>query len=279
MLHNVAEQPRLQESMRAPLPEDPHSSPRHSPGRHRRGSVAESERHFSTRFRQRNPSLWFFTLIAPFLVTAVVLGVIGIYAGWDFVGRLARQAVITFFALGRFVILAGGDPGNDATLSSLTRSQLFLMVTYMDMLVASLLVLHAGVIFRIPRIGPKLAALQDDGHFILGLNPWMRRMTFVGLVAFIVFPLAATGSVGGAILGRLLGMSRAATFTAILIGSIIGNGAMWLFAGVISRYVNKDDPLLLAGGIVVLAGIVLLLNARYRKMKRAAARAVSSAPG
>jgi Putative small multi-drug export protein len=248
----------------------PPSGSRHLPAQHGHADVVASEGHFSDHFREEHPTAWFLTLIAPLLVTAAVLGAIGLDAGWDFVGRLARQAVITFFALGRFVILSGGDAGNDATLSSLTRSQLFLMVSYMDLLVAALLVLHAGVIFRIPRIGPKLAELQDDGHFILSLHPWMRRMTFVGLVAFIVFPLAATGSVGGAILGRLLGMTRAATFTAILIGSIIGNGIMWLFAGVISRHLNKDDPLLLAGGIIVLAAAVLFLNARYRKMKRAA---------
>jgi len=238
----------------------------------RAASVAESEHRFSSRFRTGHPVLWSVTLVAPFVFTAAVLLAIGLEAGWDFVGRLVRQAVITFFGLGRFVILAGGDPGNDATLSSLTRSQLFLMVTYMDLLVASLLVLHAGVIFRIPRIGPKLAALQDDGHFILGLHPWMRRTTFVGLVAFITFPLAATGSVGGAILGRLLGMSRLATFSAILVGSVVGNGAMWLFAGWISRHINKDDPLLLVGGVAVLASMVLLLNARYRRMKRASER-------
>lgn len=256
--------------MTVPSPETPLHDGREAHAGHGRASVADSEHHFSTHFREQHPTWWLVTLVAPFAVTAAVLGAIGVYAGWDFLGRLVRQALITFFGVGRFIILSGGDTGNEAALSSLTRSELFLMVTYMDMLVASLLVLHAGIIFRIPRLGPKLAALQDDGHFILSLHPWMRRATFVGLVLFVMFPLAATGSVGGAILGRLLGMTRAATFTAILIGSVLGNGAMWLFAGVISRYVNKDDPLLLVGGIVVLAAIVIFLNARYRRMKRMA---------
>lgn len=212
--------------------------------------------------------LWYASLAAPLIVTAMVLIAIGLFSGWDFVGTLAAKAVITFFAFGRFIILAGGDAGNDATLSSMTRGQLFLMVTYMDMLVASLLVIHAGIIFRIPRIGPGLAALQEDGEFILKMHPWMRRMTFVGLVLFIMFPLAATGSVGGAIFGRLLGMSRLATFTAIFVGSMIGNGVMWLFAGVLAKYINKDHPGLLIGGIIVIVAVILLLNWRYQKMKK-----------
>jgi hypothetical protein len=242
-------------------------------------SVSESEHHFSDHFREQHPRLWLASLVAPFAVTLCVLSAIGLYGGWGLAGMLVRETLIAFFAAGRFIILAGGDAGNDATLSGLTRGQLFLMVTYMDLLVASLLVVHAGVIFRIPRIGPQLAALQEDGEFILSMHPWMRRMTFIGLILFIVFPLAATGSVGGAILGRLLGMTRIATFTAIMTGSLIGNGMMWLFAGVISRYVNKDDPLLLVGGIAVVAGIIVFLNARYRKMKGAATRQSDQADG
>lgn len=234
----------------------------------KRVSVAETEHHFSNSFRERHPKLWYASLAAPLIVTALVLIGIGIVNGWDFVATLTGKAIITFFAFGRFIILAGGDAGNDATLSSMTRGQLFLMVTYMDMLVASLLVIHAGIIFRIPKIGPSLAALQEDGEFILKMHPWMRRMTFIGLCLFIVFPLAATGSVGGAIFGRLLGMSRLATFSAIFVGSVIGNGVMWLFAGVLSKYINKDHPGLLIGGIAVILAIILLLNWRYQKMKK-----------
>jgi hypothetical protein len=61
-------------------------------------------------------------------------------------------------------------------------------------------------------------------------------------------------------------------------GSLIGNGIMWLFAGVISTWLNKDDPLLLVGGIAVIAGIIMFLNARYRKMKQSA-RVAGDQPG
>jgi uncharacterized membrane protein len=231
-------------------------------------SVAAEEHTHSDRFRREQPTLWLLSLVLPFAVTGLVLGAIGVLAGWEFLWKLAVKAMITFFGAGRFIILAGGDAGNDAALSSMTRGQLFAMVTYMDLLVASLLVVHAGFIFRIPRFGPALAALQEDGEFILRMHPWMRRMAFLGLALFVMFPLAATGSVGGAIFGRLLGMSRVATFAAIFIGSVVGNGIMWLFAGVLSNYLNKDHPGLLIGGIAVIVVLILFMNWRYRVMKR-----------
>lgn len=232
-------------------------------------NVAAEEHHHADNFRREQPTLWLLSLVLPFAITGMVVGSIWFLAGWPFAWKLMVKAGIAFFGAGRFIILAGGDAGNDAALSSMTRGQLFAMVTYMDVLVAALLVVHAGLIFRIPKFGPAMAALQEDGEFILKLHPWMRRMAFLGLVLFVVFPLAATGSVGGAIFGRLLGMSRKATFIGIFIGSIIGNGVMWVFAGVLSRYINKDHPALLVGGIAVIVGLILLLNWRYRVMKRA----------
>jgi hypothetical protein len=231
-------------------------------------SVAAEEHSHSDRFRREQPTLWLLSLVLPFAVTGVVLAAIGVFVGWEFLWKLIVKALITFFGAGRFIILAGGDAGNDAALSSMTRGQLFAMVTYMDLLVAALLVAHAGFIFRIPKFGPAMAALQEDGEFILNLHPWMRRMAFLGLVLFVMFPLAATGSLGGAIFGRLLGMSRLATFAAIVTGSVLGNGIMWLFAGVLSKYLNKDHPGLLIGGITVILALMLFMNWRYRVMKR-----------
>jgi hypothetical protein len=122
--------------------------------------------------------------------------------------------------------------------------------------------------FKIPLLGPKVSELVADGQVILKLQPWMRRATFWGLVTFVIFPLAATGSVGGSIFGRLLGMTRTATLIGIATGSIIGNGIMYVFSDVFNRYLDKDNPLLFWGGVAVIVGLIVLLERRYRKMKK-----------
>lgn len=82
-----------------------------------------------------------------------------------------------------------------------------------------------------------------------------------------MFPLAATGSVGGSIFGRLLGMSRLGTFAGILLGNTLGCGLMHFGSELITRYLSRDNPMLLFGGFAVTCAIVFVLNHRYRQLK------------
>lgn len=148
-----------------------------------------------------------------------------------------------------------------------TSKELALLVFYMDSMVACLLAFHIGFVFRLPYLGRRLRILMDDGKFILASNPWMKHATFVGIVAFVTSPLAATGSVGGSIFGRLLGMSRLGTFLGAVTGSAIGCGLMYFGAALINRYLDRDNPYLTVVGISMVVLIIWMLNRRYKKMK------------
>lgn len=245
-------------------------------------SLLADEHAFRDQFRQDHPVIWALTLFAPFVGTGLALLSVLVFEGGEFLRKLLAAAVATFFFFGRFVILGGTDvpgPHEEHVASFLTRGELFLMVVWMDVSIAMIFVYHASFIYRIPFVGPRLLRLVEDGQFILAHQPWIRRATFVGLVAFVFFPLAATGAVGGSIFGRLLGMTRRATFLAILLGSVLGCGAMYVGAGVINRYLDRDNPWLTVGGIAVVVGIIVILNWRYQKLKRRvmAARSVTPA--
>jgi divalent metal cation (Fe/Co/Zn/Cd) transporter len=123
-------------------------------------------------------------------------------------------------------------------------------------------------LFRLPYLGKRIGALVADGRFVLQSYPWMKRMTFLGLAAFVAFPLAATGAMGGSILGRLLGMTRLATFGATIIGCLIGNGVMYLASDAINRYLDKDHPVVKYGGLTLIVLIIVILEWRYRKLKQ-----------
>lgn len=223
---------------------------------------------FETSFRRDYPVVWWATLVGPFIVTATILVFFFSFYGWQFGLKLVGTALSAFFFFGRFIILGGEEKSAEEITKFLTSGQLFAIMTYLDMLVAVVLSFHIGFLFKIPVLGPKASELVADGRFILANQPWMRRMTFIGLVAFVVFPLAATGSVGGSIFGRLLGMSRFQTFLGIAIGSIIGNGIMYVFSDAINYYLDKDNPMLLWGGIAVIVLLIVLLERRYRRMKK-----------
>ncbi len=220
---------------------------------------------FERNFHRDYYPLWLGTLIGPWALTAVLFTLIALTCTREYTKALLTAAAVAFFVAGRFVILLEGL-GSLGTL--LSPAQMFWMVTYQDIVVALFMAFHVGFLFRVPWIGPKIAELTVDGELILSVQPWMRNVTFLGLVAFIAFPLAATGSVGGAVFGRLLGLSRWATFWGSVIGAVLGNGAMLYLAEEINKYLPSDSWAVRWGGLLMVVGIIVFLERRYAAMKR-----------
>ena len=223
--------------------------------------LLESFLEFEKNFHKNYFPLWLGTLIGPWILTIILFVVIYGLWGPQFTWKLLVAAGASFAFLGRFSIIT-------PTLK-LDPSVLFWMVTYQDVMVALFFAFHVGFMFRLPWIGPKIAALSSDSEFILSHQPWMKRMTFLGLLAFIAFPLAATGSVGGAIFGRLLGLSRWAIFWGSAIGAVIGNAAMLFLAEIVLEYLPEDSAVVRWGGLLIIVGIIVFLERRYTSMKRA----------
>ena len=147
-------------------------------------------------------------------------------------------------------------------------SELFCLVTYLDFMVALFVAFHMGILFRLPYIGEKIAMLVWDGKQLLNSQRWIKRVAFVGLVLFVVFPTSTTGSVGGSIFGRLLGMGRLLTVSGVLMGSLLGNGIMWAFAKQINQYVDPQNVWIKIVGIGILVALVVLVEIRYQRMKK-----------
>ncbi len=219
-------------------------------------------------FRRDRPWVWATTLYGPFIFSGILLSVLFFFGGWDFASRLVTTTALAVWLIGRFIILSGVEGGVSDFEGGLSSFQLFLLITYLDVMLALVFAFHIGFLFRLPYIGPRVEALITDGHFILDAQPWMRRTTFFGLIAFVGFPLAATGSVGGSIFGRLLGLSRPMTFLGIAIGSIVGNGIMYWFSDFIDQWIDKDNWVIRFGGIISILAIVLVLERRYQTLRK-----------
>jgi hypothetical protein len=224
--------------------------------------------HFERKLKQELPWVWAATLFGPVLLTAIILICMFFMQGSVFVYKLLGTFLATFFFFGRFVILGGSDPELAEIQRFFSPEFLFGMVVYMDTMAALMCVFHAGFLFKIPWLGPRIEDLAKDGHFILKKNPWIRRAAFLGLVLFVAFPLAATGSVGGAILSRILGMTRIRAFFAIFTGSLLGCGLMYFGSQLINRFLPRDSTAATIGGIAVVGIIIVLLNVWYRRLKK-----------
>jgi uncharacterized membrane protein len=249
-----------------------------SPASH---DLVHDEATFGDNLRREQPIVWWATLIGPFLVSAAALFTLTVTRGVEWVLQLLGTAVVTFFGLGRFVILLGRDAGGihpesaaeaaeRARFQFFTAMELFTLVSWMDVMVGVLLVCHAGFLYRIPRLGPALLRVRGEGEFFMRFQPWVRRFTLLGLTVFVAIPVAATGSVGASIFGRLLGMTRKATLMAILAGTIIGNGAIYLLGRHLFKHIPFFDPqspfnLVVGAGLIVV--LVVFLGWRYKKLK------------
>ncbi len=223
---------------------------------------------FEKQFRKQRPILWKVTLLAPLVLTAIILGVVAILFSPGESYKLVSHALLTFFVLGRFVLLAGveGDVPEKVSKIAMKPGQLFWLVTYLDFIVALFVTFHMGILFKLPKIGKSLAMLVWDGKFFMDSQPWIKRMAFFGLVGFVIFPSSTTGSIGGSIFGRILGLSRWTTIGGVLLGSLIGNGIMYAFAKQINFWI-KDNWTIRIIGIVLLLLIGVLINWRYQKIK------------
>jgi uncharacterized membrane protein len=235
---------------------------------HRRAVASFHE--FETSFRKRHRLIWLFSLLGPPVLTAILLILIGLVRGPAVAQQYISNALATFFIFGRFVILMGGQHGETGgqVWDFLSSRQLFVMLTYMDIMCALFVAVNVGVLFKVPVVGPRIEELVSDGHFLLRRQPWVRRVAFWGLVLFVVFPSSTTGSIGGSIFGRLLGLSRGRVVTAIAIGSVVGNGIMYLFSDFLNQYIDKDDPLPKIIGVVIIIAVIAVLHYRYRRMKK-----------
>lgn len=225
---------------------------------------------FELEYRHDHPIAWWLALVGPLLLTAAILGLVYAFQGPEVAFSYIGAAATAFFALGRFIILIGqAEPNADAEffVRHLDARNLFAMLTYLDTMVAAFVAFHMGIVFRIPWVGPRIKDIVSDGQFILQKQPWIRRTAFVGLVCFVIFPTSTTGSVGGSIFGRLLGMKRWRVVLAILSGSILGNGLMLLFSVQISKYVSGDSWALRIGGVLAMIIALFLFERKFRRLK------------
>jgi uncharacterized membrane protein len=95
------------------------------------------------------------------------------------------------------------------------------------------------------------------------------RVTIVGVMMFVMFPLTGTGAIGGSIFGRLLGLGPRRTMLSIAVGACIGSYGMAAFgetiAGIFTEEVRNSWEFK-ASGIAALLLMVAIVWWRGRKV-------------
>ncbi len=204
------------------------------------------------------------TFIAPIAVSIGLLIVAGVLRGPETAWSLVVSSVLVFTVLGKFAILAGVS--GDSPFSVWEWAGL---VAYLDVTVATLLVLNLPRLYRLPRVGTTIEDLAEHGLYMLEKRSWLGRVTFFGVIVFVMFPLTGTGAIGGSIFGRLLGLSPIRTLIAIATGAAIGCSTMAAFAETFSAIFTEElrrSWEFQAAGLGVLGVVLFVVWQRGRKL-------------
>jgi len=207
------------------------------------------------------PSTSLAAVILPVVAAISIFLMVFLLVGHDAAWEVGYKAFLIATVAGKFAVLLNSPDGLLTTPYHMAA-----MITYMDLSFGCICVFNAGLLFRLPGLGKKLQDLQEFCKLMLRRNPWMRKATFLGTCAFVMFPLSGTGAIGGALFSQILGMSKRKAMLAILCGALVGSfGLAYLTANVLPDGF-QDSWVLKIGGLVFILVVVALLTRLYKKM-------------
>ncbi|PWR73437.1 hypothetical protein DLD82_09290 [Methanospirillum stamsii] len=112
--------------------------------------------------------------------------------------------------------------------------------TYVDMVLCLFMLWNFNFVCKIPILGRWVYFLVQNGSNYLSKHSWVERFCFMGLITFIFLPLQGSGSIGGSILGRILGMSPYQIFTAVFIGTMVQSYLIGVSMFAIQEYLDLN---------------------------------------
>ena len=204
--------------------------------------------------------------MAGLILLALVAGLVFAH---DATLELIGLVPVSFFAAGKFLPMWG-----ISGQSNFNPWELGLVIWAMDTCTVLIMVYALELFYRFRRLKGFLDRVQANAGLVLAAYPRMRRAAVIGVVLFVLFPVAGTGALVGSFLGILLGLRRQVLIAAVSVAGFLG-GMLMAFAAIYFRGLviglrsMQQDPTtkyLIIGSVV--AVVVLgfwLLNRAYRK--------------
>ena len=217
--------------------------------------------------------------LAAVLGTGIVLGLV-----------FARDATIelfglvpaSFVAVGKFLPL-WGITGK----SQFGPYELGLVIWVMDTFNVILFIYALDGFARVPALRRWLTRVQANASLVLDAYPRLRRTSRIGLVLFVLFPVAGTGAIGATFIGTLLRTPRHELIACVSFGGLLG-GVLVAFAasnfqGAVESFqllqTHPSVKYAFIGAIALLFGLgVWWMNRAYRRVLDGARSAGAGVP-
>ena len=204
-------------------------------------------------------------------IAALVLGLI--YAN-DSTLELLGIVPASMFAVGKFLPLWGitGE-------SNFAPWELGLVIGVLDTYTVLFAVYALEGVYRFKPIKRWIDRMQSHAKLVLTAYPRIRKASIVGVILFVLFPVAGTGALAGALLGILLGLHRHVLIAAVSFGGFMGGMLMaflaTFFGGPLLEFrALQDNPTV---KYATIAAIVIIVALGFRWLNNTYKRAIDLA--
>lgn len=137
-----------------------------------------------------------------------------------------------------------------------------LALAFLDFVGGLFMAWNFPLVLRIPYIGSWISRFVEAGRTFLDRRPWLERLYFVGLVAFLALPFDGSGSIVGSVIGRMLGMTKTEVISCIAIGGFIGSFAIALGIDYVVNLIPAGAGFWVSLAVFLLIGTALLVTYR-----------------
>lgn len=178
-------------------------------------------------------------LTLPFVCASIVVTSLYLYT-------MAFYNIKIFRALGSAMVIyfvppVGLEGAMPVALSgSVPIYLIVLAITLIDFCVGIFLVWNFDLTKKIPGVGGFIRKFEKKGGTIIQEKKWLEVLSFIGIALFVMLPFQGSGAVGGAIIGRALGMNPYKVLLGVVIGSFLGALIVALFTDQFLAFFNID---------------------------------------
>jgi len=205
------------------------------------------------------------------MLVALVLGLV--YAH-DATTELLGIVPVSIVAVGKFLPI-WGITGQ----SHFNPWQLGLVIWVLDTCTVLVVVYGFEGLYRFAYLRRALDRVRSNVSLVLVAYPRIRRGAVVGVVLFVLFPIAGTGAMVGSFLGILLGLHRHVLIAAVSAGGLLGG----MFMAVLAVYFSetliwiRDMQQHPAVKAVSITAMILIVAFAFRWLGQSYRRALAAA--
>lgn len=178
-------------------------------------------------------------LFGPILLAGAIVGIIYLVYDLSTLNEVLIAGAVSLLGAGTTVVFGEAALGDKVYDLNLNTWHLAYVVMFVNAASTFFYTYNLDLLQKVPKIGPYMRQARMNSVAMLKRRPWIRRWAVVGIGLFVVTPLPGSGALGGALMGRIIGVSKKATFISVSLAGVIVASAYAMLANELKQALDK----------------------------------------